>query len=180
MDTIQPRRCGCVPQLSLVYDERSRGGGGGGGLALGDEGWEEVGGGESPPQREGWARKIPLLGPFWCVRGSATTTIRRRLDFKTILMMMMMMTTSWWNYLQNLRRIPVGLGGGAFLRRIMILGGAAAWTIPAYPSVHLWTWAQHQYQHQHGNNVSLTFSTSISICIGISISICNTATASLS
>jgi len=76
LDTIQPRRCGCVPQLSLVYDERSRGGGGG--VSIGDEGWEEVGAGESPPEREGWARKIPLLGPFWCVRGSATTTIRRR------------------------------------------------------------------------------------------------------
>ena len=74
LDTIQPRRCGCVPQLSLVYDERSRGGGA---ASIGDEGWEEVGG-ESPPEREGWARKIPLLGPFWCVRGSATTTIRRR------------------------------------------------------------------------------------------------------
>ena len=98
------------------------------------------------------------------------------------ILMMMMEATSWWNYLQNLRRIPVGLGGGAFLRRIMILGGAAAWTIRAYPSVHLWTWAQHQqqYQHQHGNNVSITFSTSISICIGISTSICITATASLS
>ena len=98
------------------------------------------------------------------------------------ILMMMMEATSWWNYLQNLRRIPVGLGGGAFLRRIMILGGAAAWTIRAYPSVHLWTWAQHQhqYQHQHGNNVSITFSTSIIIGIGISISISITATVSLS
>ena len=85
-------------------------------------------------------------------------------------------------HLQNIEEEPGWVGWGCFLRRIMILGGAAAWTIPAYPSVHLWTWAQHQhqYQHQHGNNVSITFSISIIIGIGISISICITATVSLS
>ena len=73
LDTIQPRRCGCVPQLSLVYEDKGRGG------EVVEEGWEEVGSGESPPSpSSSWARRIPLLGPFWCVRGSATTTIRRR------------------------------------------------------------------------------------------------------
>jgi hypothetical protein len=73
LDTIQPRRCGCVPQLSLVYEERRRGGG-----VPGEEGWEEPGQEPAEPSPGGWARRIPLLGPFWCVRGSATTTIRRR------------------------------------------------------------------------------------------------------
>ena len=74
LDTIQPRRCGCVPQLSLVYEDKSRGG-----EARDEGGWEDPGGGGSPQDsRGGWARRIPLLGPFWCVRGSATTTIRRR------------------------------------------------------------------------------------------------------
>ena len=71
LDTLQPRRCGCVPQLSLVY--------GGEEVREGEEGWEEPS--SSPRGREGsWASRIPLLGPFWCVRGSATTTIRRRYD----------------------------------------------------------------------------------------------------
>ena len=63
VDTLPVSRCGCVPSLGVLYEEEepeyggSRGGGGGGG---------------------GWAKKIPLLGPFWCVRNTHSTTVRRR------------------------------------------------------------------------------------------------------
>jgi len=61
VDTIQAKRCGCVPQLSLVYEDRYR-------ESLDD----------SAGARGGWARRFPLLGPFWCVRGTNGTTVRRR------------------------------------------------------------------------------------------------------
>ena len=54
-DTIPVKRCGCVPQLSVLYEE------------------EEPG-----PRGGGWAKRIPLLGPFWCVRNTHSTTVRRR------------------------------------------------------------------------------------------------------
>ena len=60
-DTIQANRCGCVPHLSLVYEDRHR-------ESLDD----------SVGARGGWARRFPLLGPFWCVRGTNGTTVRRR------------------------------------------------------------------------------------------------------
>jgi len=61
VDTIQAKRCGCVPQLSLVYEDRYR-------ESLDD----------SAGARGGWARRFPLLGPFWCVRGTNGQTVRRR------------------------------------------------------------------------------------------------------
>ena len=54
-DTIPASRCGCVPQLSVLYEEEDPG-----------------------PRAGGWAKKIPLLGPFWCVRNTHSTTVRRR------------------------------------------------------------------------------------------------------
>ena len=32
----------------------------------------------SRPSPASWAKKIPLLGPFWCVRNTHSTTVRRR------------------------------------------------------------------------------------------------------
>ena len=54
-DTIPAGRCGCVPQLGVLYEEEDPG-----------------------PRGGGWAKKIPLLGPFWCVRNTHSTTVRRR------------------------------------------------------------------------------------------------------
>ena len=55
-DTVRLSRCGCVPQLSLVY--------------------EDVQQGKSAPS---WARRIPLFGPLWCVSGATgTSKVRRR------------------------------------------------------------------------------------------------------
>merc|ERR550532_2520129 len=55
-DTLPVKRCGCVPQLGVLYED------------------------EDPVPRggSGWAKKIPLLGPFWCVRNTHSTTVRRR------------------------------------------------------------------------------------------------------
>ena len=60
LDSTTPRTCGCVPHLSLVYQE--------------EEEEEAVTVGRGPA----WARRFPLLGPFWCVRNTHSTTIRRR------------------------------------------------------------------------------------------------------
>ena len=55
-DTLKVSKCGCVPQISLVY--------------------EDVGKGIQGIPR--WTRRIPLFGPLWCVSGATGTKIRRR------------------------------------------------------------------------------------------------------
>ena len=60
VDTLPVSRCGCVPSLGVLHEEE-----------LGEA---EYGGSRGG----GWAKKIPLLGPFWCVRNTHSTTIRRR------------------------------------------------------------------------------------------------------
>ena len=52
-DTLKVSKCGCVPQISLVYEDVGKG----------------------VPR---WTRRIPLLGPLWCVSGATGTKIRRR------------------------------------------------------------------------------------------------------
>ena len=52
-DTVRVSKCGCVPQLSLVYEDVGK---------------------EAPS----WARRIPLFGPLWCVSGATGTRVRRR------------------------------------------------------------------------------------------------------
>ena len=61
LDTLPVTRCGCVPPLTVLYEEE-------------DPALETEQGGS----RGGWTKKIPLLGPFWCVRNTGSTTIRRR------------------------------------------------------------------------------------------------------
>ena len=63
VDTLPVNRCGCVPSLGVLYEEEDPG------LAEAEYGGSRGG---------GWAKKIPLLGPFWCVRNTHSTTIRRR------------------------------------------------------------------------------------------------------
>ena len=66
VDTLPVSRCGCVPSLGVLYEEEDPG------LAEAEYAGSRGGGGG------GWAKKIPLLGPFWCVRNTHSTTIRRR------------------------------------------------------------------------------------------------------
>lgn len=52
-DTLKVSKCGCVPQISLVYEDVGKG----------------------VPR---WTKRIPLLGPLWCVSGATGTKLRRR------------------------------------------------------------------------------------------------------
>lgn len=70
VDTLPVKRCGCVPHLPVLFEEKHQE------QCLDDSGVvEDIG-----PRREGggWTKKIPLLGPFWCVRNTHSTTVRRR------------------------------------------------------------------------------------------------------
>ena len=78
-DTLPPRRCGCVPHLSILYEDKMQTGD----PRLEDRGLDDSGVvediGTMPRDRGGgWAKRIPLLGPFWCVRNTGSTTVRRR------------------------------------------------------------------------------------------------------
>ena len=78
-DTLPPRRCGCVPPLSILYEDKIQSSD----SRLEDRGLDDSGVvediGTMPRDRVGgWAKRIPLLGPFWCVRNTGSTTVRRR------------------------------------------------------------------------------------------------------
>ena len=79
MDTLPPRRCGCVPHLSILYEDKIQGteARAEAGRGLDDSGVVEDMAPE-PRDRGGWTKRIPLLGPFWCVRNTHSTTVRRR------------------------------------------------------------------------------------------------------
>ena len=69
-DTLPVKRCGCVPHLSILYEDKQPHD------SLDDSGVvEDIGPGS---RGGGWTKKIPLLGPFWCVRNTHSTTVRRR------------------------------------------------------------------------------------------------------
>ena len=69
-DTLPPRRCGCVPHLSILYEDKIHN--------SDDSGVVEDIGTMPRDRGGGWAKRIPLLGPFWCVRNTGSTTVRRR------------------------------------------------------------------------------------------------------
>ena len=70
VDTLPVKRCGCVPQLTSIYEDKIV-------ESLDDSGVVEDFS-SSPRSGGGWTKKIPLLGPFWCVRNTHSTTVRRR------------------------------------------------------------------------------------------------------
>ena len=70
VDTLPVKRCGCVPHLPVLFEEKQQ-------ECLDDSGVvEDIGPG--PRAGGGWTKRIPLLGPFWCLSNTHSTTVRRR------------------------------------------------------------------------------------------------------